>query len=110
MKELIIIGAGPAGLTAAIYGIRAGLDLILIERLSPGGQVVNTYEVENYPGFIDPIRGFELVSNMENQARRLGVEITSGEVVSVRKNGKSGVFSVQLADGPWRGASAAMRG
>jgi thioredoxin reductase (NADPH) len=99
MKDLIIIGAGPAGMTAAIYGIRAGLDLILIERLSPGGQVVNTYEVENYPGFIDPIRGWDLVSNMEKQARRLGVEIMSGEVASVRKKSESGAFLVQLEGG-----------
>jgi thioredoxin reductase (NADPH) len=99
VKELIIIGAGPAGLTAAIYGIRAGLDLALIERLSPGGQVMNTYEVENYPGFVVPIPGWELVSNIENQTRRLGVEIINGDVVRVSKNSK-GVFTAQFTESP----------
>ena len=67
MKDLIIIGAGPAGLTAGIYGVRAGLDLIIIEKFSPGGQVMNTYEVENYPGFKDPIEGWQLIQGMEGQ-------------------------------------------
>ena len=99
MKELVIVGAGPAGLSSAIYGIRAGLDLTVIERLSPGGQVMNTYEVENYPGFVEPIAGWELVSHFENQTRRLGAEIITGDVVSVRKDSASGLFSVQLSDG-----------
>ncbi len=100
MKELIIIGAGPAGLSAAIYGIRAGLDLTVLERLSPGGQIMNTYEVENYPGFVEPIPGWELVSKLESQTRRLGAEIVSGEAVSIHKDPTSGVFSIQLTDGP----------
>lgn len=97
MKDLIIIGAGPAGLASSIYGVRTGLDLLVLERLSPGGQVLNTYEVENYPGFVDPIKGWELVSAMENQAKRLGVEITSGDVISVEKNDVN--FSVRLISG-----------
>lgn len=100
MKDLIIIGAGPGGLTAAIYGIRAGLDLTVIERLSPGGQVMNTYEVENYPGFEEPVAGWELMSKMEGQARRLGTEIMSGDVTSVRKDPGSGMFTVALEDSP----------
>ncbi len=99
MKDLIIIGAGPAGLSAAIYGIRAGLDLLVLERFSPGGQVMNTYEVENYPGFAEPVKGWELMSAMENQARRLGAEIMSGEVKSVSKNEKDNIFAVELTDG-----------
>ncbi len=99
MKDLIIIGAGPAGLTASIYGIRSGLDLILVEKLSPGGQVVNTFEVENYPGFIDPIPGWELMSKMEGQARRLGVEIVAGHVKSAEKDEDSSLFKVNFADG-----------
>ena len=58
MKDLLIIGGGPAGLSAAIYGKRAGLDLAVIEKFAPGGQVMSTYEVENYPGFANPISGF----------------------------------------------------
>ncbi|MBN2040830.1 MAG: thioredoxin-disulfide reductase [Spirochaetes bacterium] len=98
MKELIIIGAGPAGLTAAIYGIRAGLDVLLIERYSPGGQVINTYEVENYPGFVEPVQGWELMSAMEGQVRRLGVEIINGDVKSIIKNTEENLFNVELTD------------
>ncbi len=98
MKDLVIIGAGPAGLTAAIYGIRSGLDLAVIEKLSPGGQVMNTYEVENYPGFEEPVAGWELMSRMENQARRLGAEIVSGDVASFSRDADTGVFRVTLSD------------
>jgi len=99
MKDLIIIGAGPAGLTAAIYGMRAGLGLVVLEKFSPGGQVINTYEVENYPGFVDPIPGWDLVSAMENQARRLGTEFISGEVASIVKDEWDNAFTVTLSDG-----------
>ncbi|MBN1496167.1 MAG: thioredoxin-disulfide reductase [Spirochaetes bacterium] len=97
MKDLIIVGAGPAGLSAAIYGIRAGLDLLVVEKFSPGGQVINTYEVENYPGFAEPLSGWELMSRMEEQARRLGTEIVSGDVESVAAD--AGRFSVTMAGG-----------
>ena len=99
MKDLIVIGAGPAGLAAAIYGKRAGLDLVVIEKLSPGGQVMNTSEVENYPGFVDPVPGWELVSSMENQARRLEAEIISGEIVKIEKNEGEKCFDLFLNDG-----------
>ncbi len=98
MKDLIIIGAGPAGLAAAIYGKRAGLDLLVFERFAPGGQVMNTYEVENYPGFAEPVKGWELIAAMEGQARRLGAEIINGEVRSIKKNGDNS-FNVELTDG-----------
>ena len=103
MKDLIIIGAGPAGLTAGIYGIRAGLDLIIIEKLAPGGQVVNSYEIENYPGFANPIPGWDLMAGMEQQARRLGAEIISGEVVAIKKD--NNLFTVVLSDGEIQGRS-----
>jgi thioredoxin reductase (NADPH) len=99
VKDVIIIGAGPAGLSAAIYGMRSGLDLVVLERLSPGGQVMNTYEVENYPGFVDPVAGWELMSHMEGQARRLGAEIVGADVLSVSRNG-DGSFTVTVSDGP----------
>ncbi len=99
MKDLIIIGAGPGGLTAAIYGMRAGIDLAVIEKFSPGGQVMNTYEVENYPGFVDPVPGWELVSAMENQARRLGAEITSAEVERLEHNAADRFFTLHCPDG-----------
>lgn len=97
MKELIIIGAGPAGLSAAIYGVRAGMDICVIERFAPGGQVVNTYEVENYPGFADPVAGWELMGAMEKQAKRLGVEIQNGEIKQILKKDKA--FVLSLSDG-----------
>ncbi len=98
MKDLIIIGAGPAGLSAAIYGMRAGLDLVVVEKLSPGGQVMNTYEVENYPGFAEPLAGWELMSRMEEQARRLGSEVVSGVVASVARDAITGTFTVTMTD------------
>ncbi len=97
MKDLVIIGGGPAGLTAGIYGMRAGLDLVIVEKFSPGGQVINSYEIENYPGFVDPVAGWKLMADMEEQTRRLGAEIISAEVVSIKKD--AGVFTVSLADG-----------
>ncbi|HPA71610.1 MAG TPA: FAD-dependent oxidoreductase, partial [Spirochaetota bacterium] len=97
MKDLIILGAGPAGLAAAIYGMRAGLDLLVLEKFSPGGQVVNTYEVENYPGFAEPVPGWDLVSAMENQARRLGTEFATGEALEVTRDDTT--FTIRLADG-----------
>lgn len=99
MRDLIILGAGPAGLSAAIYGMRAGIDLLVIEKFSPGGQVMNTYEVENYPGFAEPILGYELVSAMENQARRLGAEISSGEITSLEVDHRTKKFSLLFSDG-----------
>ncbi len=99
MKDLIIIGGGPAGLTSAIYGMRAGLDLVLLERLSPGGQVMNTFEVENYPGFVEPVAGWQLVTDMENQARRLGAEIMSGEVASLERDAEKNLFTLTMTDG-----------
>ena len=97
MKDLVIIGGGPAGLTAGIYGMRAGLDLVIVEKYSPGGQVINSYEIENYPGFAEPVEGWKLMSAMEEQTRRLGAEIISAEVLSIKKD--AGVFTVALADG-----------
>ena len=99
MKDLTIIGAGPAGLTAAIYGMRAGLDLLVVERLSPGGQVMNTYEIENYPGFVDPIPGWELVSSMENQAKRLGAEIIAGDIIRIERDAEDGFIRLTPSDG-----------
>ena len=81
--DLVIIGGGPAGLTAGIYGARAGLSTLILEKLSPGGQVVTTDILENYPGFVEPIGGFELVDKMVEQATKFGVEIRMAEVTSI---------------------------
>ncbi len=84
--DLIIIGGGPAGLTAGIYASRAQLRVGMIERLMPGGQVASTEWVENYPGFENGISGFDLMQNMEKQARKFGLEIISGKVEDIYLN------------------------
>ncbi len=80
MEDLIIIGAGPAGLTAGLYAARARLKTLMLEKLSPGGQVLMTDWVENYPGFPDGISGFELMDKMRRQAEKFGLDIKSTEV------------------------------
>ncbi len=87
MEDLIIIGAGPAGLTAGIYAVRAGLKTRLFEKGVPGGQAVNTDFVENYPGFPEGISGFELMDRMRRQAEVLGVMIENREVKGLHVSG-----------------------
>ncbi|MBI5181237.1 MAG: thioredoxin-disulfide reductase [Nitrospirae bacterium] len=95
--DIIIIGGGPAGLTAGLYTSRARLDTLLIERALIGGQIVTTDKVENYPGFEQGISGPELAKHMEAQAKRFGLEIISGMVVLAEDKGDS--KSVRLEDG-----------
>lgn len=90
MYDIIIVGAGPAGLTAAIYGQRAGKKTLLIDARGFGGQILNTPEVENYPG-IKKISGFELASSFYEQATSQGAEIVYEEVLSVEDDGQAKV-------------------
>jgi len=81
--EVIIIGGGPAGLTAGLYASRAGLKSLLLERGVPGGQMANATLVENYPGFPEGIAGPELGSLMHQQAVRYGLEVVTAEVTGI---------------------------
>lgn len=78
--DMIIIGGGPAGYTAALYAARSGLDCLVVEKLSAGGQMALTHQIDNYPGFSDGIDGFTLAENMKNQAERFGVQTKFAEV------------------------------
>ena len=84
--DMIIIGGGPAGFTAALYGARAGLDVLVIEKMSIGGQMALTGEIENYPGFIDGIDGITLGANMQASAEKFGAKTEYAEVTSLNLN------------------------
>lgn len=81
--KCLIIGSGPAGYTAAIYASRANLDPILVEGYQPGGQLITTTEVENFPGYVEGVTGPKLMDDLRDQALRYGTNVISGEVSSV---------------------------
>jgi thioredoxin reductase (NADPH) len=85
--DVLIIGGGAAGLTAGIYTCRAGLKTLMLERLMPGGQVINAERIENFPGFPDGISGAEIGPLMQQQAMRYGLEIQLGEVDELAQDG-----------------------
>ena len=96
MYEILIVGGGPAGLTAAIYAARAGKTVAVLERETPGGQIVSAPLVENYPGILS-ISGAELAQKMTEQAKSLGAELLSAEATGLSKTQNG--FLVSCADG-----------
>lgn len=87
MYDLVIIGSGPAGMTAAIYGARADLKVLMLDKLAPGGQIINTNEIQNYTG-MGTINGAELAMNMFNHTQELNVEFDYGTVCKIQDDGE----------------------
>jgi thioredoxin reductase (NADPH) len=94
--ELVIIGGGPAGLTAGLYAARAGLNVILIEKVVPGGQVLITDWIENYPGFPEGISGPDLIQKMTEQVKKFDLNIESNEVISLDLS--DSIKKIELSD------------
>jgi thioredoxin reductase (NADPH) len=103
LRHVIIVGSGPAGLTAAIYAGRANLMPLIVAGSQPGGQLTLTSEVENYPGFAEAILGPELMDVMRRQAERFGTEFVDDDVVGVDLSSRP--FAVKTAERTWRASA-----
>lgn len=97
VESVTILGTGPAGLTAAIYSARANLDPLVIEGEQPGGQLTITSEVENYPGFAEPVMGPDLMTAFRKQAERFGTRFMQGNVVTADLSSRP--FTLRFSDG-----------
>lgn len=95
--DVIIVGSGPAGMTAAIYAKRANLDVLLLDKLAPGGQIINTYEIQNYPGF-SSVNGADLAMQVFEHTQALGIEFDYGTVEKIeteeREDGGCGTIKI----------------
>ena len=97
-RDLIIIGAGAAGLSAAQYGARGNLRTLVLEQIASGGQALLIEGLENYPGIPEPISGYDFTQKMEDQARKFGAEFDNAAVTSLRKEGN--IFALETDKGP----------
>ena len=96
--DVVIIGGGPGGYTAALYAARAGLSTLVVEKLSPGGQMALTHMIENYPGFPDGVDGFTLGESMQQGAERFGAETLLAEVTAVGLKGNPKILHTSEGD------------
>jgi thioredoxin reductase (NADPH) len=102
--KLLIIGSGPAGYTAAIYASRANLEPVMYQGLQPGGQLMITTEVENYPGYPDGVMGPKMMQDFEEQARRMGADIRWG--IATKVDFSSTPYKVEIDEEKWIEADA----
>lgn len=104
--DMIIVGGGPGGYTAALYAARAGLDTVVLEKLSAGGQMALTHRIDNYPGFEDGIDGFYLAEKMQKQAERFGAKSEYAEVI--RMDLKASPKVVETSEGIFCGKTVVL--
>ena len=96
--DMVIVGGGPGGYTAALYAARAGLDTVVLEKLSAGGQMALTQQIDNYPGFEEGIDGFELGEKMQQHAQRFGAVTEYAEVEAVELSSQPKVIKTSEGD------------
>ena len=94
--DVAVLGGGPAGYTAALYAARAGLDTLIIEKISIGGQMTLTGDIDNYPGFPDGVDGFELGMKMQQGAEKYGAVTVFAEILTADLEGK--IKSIETSD------------
>ena len=104
--DMIIIGGGPGGYTTALYAARAGMDVILLEKLSAGGQMALTHQIDNYPGFEEGIDGFQLADQMRRQAERFGAKTEYTQVNRVDL--QASIKTVETGDGMYLGRTVVL--
>ncbi len=97
-SKVVIIGSGPSGLTAALYAARANLEPLVVRGLQPGGLIATTSEVENYPGFVEGIGGYELAENMEKQAARFGAQFKDTLITKIDASSRPFVLSTDSGE------------